>query len=78
MSELTPWQKYKANLGKSRPWDIVNPNIEQVDDEVRNKRLSLCLGCEHLIKLTTQCKKCGCFMASKTKLANADCPVGKW
>jgi hypothetical protein len=31
-----------------------------------------------LIKLTSQCKKCGCFMEAKTKLPNAECPIGKW
>jgi hypothetical protein len=78
MSDLTPWQKYKQNLGNTRPWHMINPNMEYVSDEVRNTRMSLCLNCEHLIKLTTQCKKCGCFMTAKTKLENAVCPIGKW
>jgi hypothetical protein len=78
MSDLTPWQKYKQNLGNTRPWHMINFNMEYVNDEVRNTRMSLCLGCEHLIKLTTQCKKCGCFMTAKTKLENAVCPIGKW
>jgi hypothetical protein len=78
MSELTPWQKYKQNLGNTRPWDIINPNTQYVSDKIRDTRMNLCLGCEHLIKLTTQCKKCGCFMTAKTKLENAVCPIGKW
>lgn len=78
MSELTPWQKYKQNLGNTRPWDVVNPNMERVSDEQQLQRLEICRGCEHLIKLTTQCKKCGCFMTAKTKLASASCPIGKW
>jgi len=28
--------------------------------------------------LSKQCKKCGCFMAIKTKLQAATCPLGKW
>jgi hypothetical protein len=78
MSELSAWQKYKQNLGETRPWDIINPNVNFVSEEVQNSRLNLCRGCEHLIKLTTQCKKCGCFMAAKTKLEKAECPIGKW
>jgi hypothetical protein len=31
-----------------------------------------------LIKATNQCKKCGCIMHLKTKLAGAECPVGNW
>lgn len=78
MSELTPWQKYKQNLGNTRPWDIVNPNTEYVDEELSNTRYSICQSCPELIKLTKQCKKCGCFMAIKTKLQEAQCPIGKW
>lgn len=78
MSDLTPWQQYKKNLGNTRPWDMINPKSQHVNDDIRTTRMNLCLGCEHLIKLTTQCKKCGCFMTAKTKLENATCPIGKW
>jgi hypothetical protein len=78
MENLTPWQRYKQNLGETRPWDMLNPKVEQVSDEDQQKRLDICLGCEHLIQLTTQCKKCGCFMKAKTKLAHATCPINKW
>jgi hypothetical protein len=72
------WQKYKENLGETRPWDLVNPNTEWASGEVAQERLSICKQCPELIKLTTQCKKCGCFMAGKTKLEKATCPLGKW
>jgi hypothetical protein len=78
MSELTPWQKYKQNLGNTRPWDFLNSNTEYVDDNLYTERMNICRSCEHLVKLTTQCKKCGCFMQAKTKLKNAACPLGKW
>jgi hypothetical protein len=76
--ELTPWQKYKQNLGETRPWDLVNPTIVKVDDETALKRYSICQACPELVKLTKQCKKCGCFMTAKTKLEKATCPLGKW
>lgn len=76
--ELTPWQKYKQNLGETRPWDLVNPNADWASEEVSKERYSICLSCPELIKLTKQCKKCGCFMFAKTKLTNATCPLGKW
>lgn len=75
---LTPWQKYKKNLGETRPWDIANPNTGWVDGEKAKERFSICNGCPELIKLTTQCKKCGCFMKIKTKMELATCPIGKW
>ena len=36
MSELSAWQKYKQNLGETRPWDIINPNVNFVSEEVQN------------------------------------------
>ncbi len=60
------------------PMDIVNPKTEWVDEEVSNRRFAICQACPELIKLSKQCKKCGCFMAIKTKLEKAECPIGKW
>jgi len=74
----TPWQRYKKNLGETRPWDMVNPNVPRASDEEAARRLAICKACPQLIKLTTQCKKCGCFMAAKTKLQGATCPLEKW
>lgn len=60
------------------PLDIVNPNTEWVDEITASKRLSICEACPELIKMSKQCKKCGCFMAIKTKMEKATCPIGKW
>ena len=65
-------------LGETRPWDLVNPNTAWADEEKAEERYSICKSCPELIKLTKQCKKCGCFMAAKTKLEAATCPLGKW
>lgn len=62
----------------ARPWDLFNKNLGRVQTEVAQERLDICKGCEHLIKATTTCKECGCFMAAKVKLPNAFCPIGKW
>ena len=80
MSEekLTPWQKYKKNLGETRPWDMLNPKSEHVSDEEQTKRMDICSACPELIPVTKQCKKCGCIMPLKTKLKAATCPLGKW
>jgi hypothetical protein len=34
--EMTPWQKYKKNLGDTRPWDIINPKTEWASEELSN------------------------------------------
>lgn len=62
----------------ARPWDLFNTTLGRVEDEIAKKRLDICKACPELIELTTQCKKCGCLMNQKTKLPNAECPLGKW
>jgi hypothetical protein len=77
-NDLTAWEIYKANLGDSRPWDILNSEKKIVNDEISNKRFDVCKSCPELINLTKQCKKCGCFMTLKTKIESSKCPMGKW
>ena len=74
---LTPYQKWKQNLGDVRPWDLLIED-SRVSDEVQKERFDICKACPELIKITSTCKKCGCFMAAKTKLKEAACPIGKW
>lgn len=75
---MNAWQEYKKNLGTTRPWDFINPNTEYATEEVSTTRFSICETCPSLIKLTGQCKECGCFMKLKAKLKEAVCPLGKW
>jgi hypothetical protein len=62
----------------ARPWDLFNPTVEKLSEEVVESRLSICKECPEFVKVTSQCKKCGCIMNLKAKLSNADCPMGKW
>lgn len=75
---MSKWQEYKKNLGTTRPWDLLDKNVPRTTDEVAFKRYEICKACPELIKLTKQCKKCGCLMNLKVKLAPAECPIGKW
>lgn len=72
------WQEYKEKLGETRPWDILNPNTEYVEEAESTRRYDICKACPELIDLTKQCKECGCVMPLKTKLAKAECPLKKW
>lgn len=73
----SPWQRYKEKNGVT-PLDILNPKTRHTDDITAQNRLNICQECPEFIKLTKQCKQCGCFMTAKTKLENAKCPLGKW
>ena len=48
------------------------------NQDIIDKRWAECEKCEFLFKPTNSCKKCGCFMKVKTKVATASCPIGKW
>ena len=74
---MSRWKEYKEKNGVT-PLDMLNPRTKHSDKDVSEKRLEICKACPELIQLTTQCKKCGCFMSAKTKLESAKCPIGKW
>ena len=49
-----------------------------VDKGVFKKRFNICKQCPHLFKPTNSCKKCGCFMNIKARIAKVSCPINKW
>jgi hypothetical protein len=71
------WQEYKEKNGVT-PLDLLNPMTKHSSDELAKSRMLICKACPELIKLTNQCKKCGCIMSIKTKLEAAICPLQKW
>jgi len=71
------WQEYREKNGVT-PLDLLNPMTKRASEDLSASRMEICKACPELIQATTQCKKCGCFMAIKTKLEAAKCPIGKW
>ena len=51
------------------------PNVEE---ENYKKRLDTCNKCEHLLKATMRCGKCGCLLEHKAKWKTTTCPLSKW
>jgi len=74
---MSRWSEYKEKNGVT-PLDLLNPMSKHSTAELTESRMQICRGCPELIKLTTQCKKCGCVMSLKTRLEAAHCPIGKW
>ena len=68
----------EENNRPARPWDLFNKNIGRVTEEVKTTRMAICNECPEFVKLTGQCKECGCIMKMKTTLPNAYCPLDKW
>jgi hypothetical protein len=71
-------EKYKDTDKNVTFFDIFNPNTEYISNQDKNARLSICHSCDRYIKLTSQCRECGCFMNIKTGMKNALCPLKKW
>jgi hypothetical protein len=59
-------------------WKQIDVDLEFVPLDTSNLRYSICTGCPEFVAISKQCKKCACFMESKTKLAGFSCPIGKW
>lgn len=74
---MSAWKEYKKRLGDTRPWDMLNPRAEHVNEQEQIDRYAICQECPELMA-TKQCKQCGCFMPMKVKLKAASCPLGKW
>jgi hypothetical protein len=49
-----------------------------LNNERQQARLDICNTCEHKIKITNMCGKCGCFLPAKVTLAIASCPELRW
>ena len=71
------WEEYKAKNGVT-PLDLLNPTTKKAEKTLGEERFEICKACPELIQVTSQCKKCGCFMKIKTGLEAATCPIGKW
>jgi hypothetical protein len=63
-------------MSETSPMDFFKPSTEYASQELAQKRMDICNGCEFLkFKF---CKECGCFMPAKTLLQESKCPIGKW
>ena len=60
-------EKLKARLDQLEK-KALNLVTETADLELAEKRMEICRECPFYVKLTHQCKKCGCIMNLKTKV----------
>lgn len=56
--------------------------IPMASKETRSARIEICRSCPHRTVVpvveASICKRCGCPIASKTRLASASCPEARW
>ncbi len=51
-----------------------NPEVR----EEAKRRITICVGCDKLNKVTKTCSLCHCFMPAKTKNLKMRCDAHKW
>lgn len=68
---------YNKYMDDVTPFDLINGS-PRVERDIKDIRMDICKTCDWFRPKTQTCKKCGCFMAAKSMLANAKCPIGKW
>jgi hypothetical protein len=61
----------------ARPWDFFKPGVHHATEKQQAERMAICNACDELSMAKT-CGICHCFMPMKTRLAHAECPIGKW
>jgi hypothetical protein len=66
-----------TDVDKVTPLDLLSSK-NYTSKEIRDERFDICKQCRYLSKPTYTCKKCGCFMAMKTWLKDAQCPCYRW
>ena len=73
-AEMTSEPPQRKRVG---PWSVLRES-NRIGWKEREQRLNICRECDKLIKATFQCSECGCFMKIKTRIKDAECPIGKW
>lgn len=56
--------------------DFAASGFKVIDATERERRLDICHACEFFD--AGRCRKCGCFMTIKARIAASRCPIGKW
>ena len=49
-----------------------------VPDDVKQRRLEICMTCPSWEQKSNRCLECGCQMRVKTTLTSSECPLKKW
>jgi hypothetical protein len=76
MPSITDMGKNLVQTAVDSVKSVIQGEGFSITEDQASVRLSICEGCEFYVN--TRCTKCGCYMAVKTHLKAATCPVGKW
>lgn len=58
--------------------DAAQGKAVTVSEEELQRRYSICEKCDLFDADKKRCRKCGCWMDMKSKLASMECEIGKW
>jgi len=69
--------KQAANLTKAF-FNHAKSGFSSADKDLQQQRLDICDACPLLIRESSRCSACGCFVKSKVTMSSSSCPKGKW
>lgn len=52
--------------------------LEKVDEQEKERRLSICRECQHYVSRVSSCGFCWCYLPMKTSFKRNSCPIRKW
>jgi len=58
-------------------YHLLNPK-NYIPQAEKDKRRAICNGCDRRNPRLDKCRVCGCLLNLKIKLAQEECPEGKW
>lgn len=69
--------KQATNLTKAF-FNHAKSGFSSADKDLQQQRLDICDACPLLIRESSRCSACGCFVKSKVTMSSSSCPKGKW
>ena len=77
-------EKQSPNLAQ-KGWSLTKSlmryamsGFPNVGEEIYEKRMLICNGCEHLNRAHSSCMVCGCKVEYKGRMETESCPKKKW
>jgi hypothetical protein len=52
--------------------------LEKVDEQEKERRLSICRECQHYVSKVSSCGYCWCYLPMKASFKRNSCPIRKW
>ncbi len=70
--------KNMTDLLAKQVMEMIDSGELFASDFEQQRRMDICIACEHYTRIRKRCKACGCFLEHKVKFTASECPIKKW